>query len=92
MRTLNSIRRPWTESRARVGEHLEGSHLGRGLFELASSVVRFNGAITLRLLDGALDALREAGVDRSDISIGWVPGAFEIPLLALAYADSDRPR
>jgi 6,7-dimethyl-8-ribityllumazine synthase len=35
--------------------------------------------------------LGEAGVDRSDISIGWVPGAFEIPLLALAYADGDRP-
>jgi 6,7-dimethyl-8-ribityllumazine synthase len=52
---------------------------------------RFNGAITLRLLDGALDALHEAGVDRSDISVGWVPGAFELPLLALAYADGERP-
>jgi 6,7-dimethyl-8-ribityllumazine synthase len=76
--------------RARVGEHLEGSHLGRGV-RIGIVCSRFNGAITLRLLDGALDALREAGVDRSDISIGWVPGAFEIPLLALAYADGERP-
>jgi 6,7-dimethyl-8-ribityllumazine synthase len=48
--------------------------------------------VTTRLLAGALDALTEAGVDRSDISVGWVPGAFEIPLLALAYADGERPR
>ena len=76
--------------RARVGEHLEGAHHGRGV-RIAIACSRFNGAITLRLLGGALDALREAGVDRSDISIGWVPGAFELPLLALAYADGDRP-
>jgi 6,7-dimethyl-8-ribityllumazine synthase len=44
-----------------------------------------------RLLVGALEALDEAGVDRRDISIGWVPGAFEIPLLALSYADAERP-
>ena len=76
--------------RARVGEHLEGSHLGRGV-RIGIACSRFNGAITLRLLDGALNALREAGVDRSDISLGWVPGAFEIPLLALAFADGERP-
>jgi 6,7-dimethyl-8-ribityllumazine synthase len=76
--------------RARVGEHLEGTHEGRGV-RIGIACSRFNGAITLRLLGGALDALREAGVDRSDISIGWVPGAFELPLLALAYADGDRP-
>jgi 6,7-dimethyl-8-ribityllumazine synthase len=76
--------------RSQVGEHLEGSHLGRGV-RIGIACSRFNGAITLRLLDGALGALREAGVDRSDISIGWVPGAFELPLLALAYADGGRP-
>jgi 6,7-dimethyl-8-ribityllumazine synthase len=43
------------------------------------------------LLEGALDALDKAGVDRRDISIAWVPGAFEIPLAALAYADGSRP-
>jgi 6,7-dimethyl-8-ribityllumazine synthase len=76
--------------RARVGEHLEGSHLGRGV-RVGIACSRFNGGITIRLLDGALGALREAGVDRSDISIGWVPGAFELPLLALAYADGEHP-
>jgi len=78
------------ELRARVGEYLDGSHDGRGL-RVAIACSRFNGGLTTRLLVGALDALNEAGVDRSDISIGWVPGAFELPLLALAYADGDRP-
>ncbi len=76
--------------RARVGEYLEGSAGATGV-RVAIVCARFNGAITTRLLEGALDALAEAGVDRRDISIGWVPGAFEIPLLALAYADADRP-
>jgi 6,7-dimethyl-8-ribityllumazine synthase len=76
--------------RGRVGEYLEGQNDGRGL-RIGIACARFNGAITTRLLEGALDALAEAGVDRSDISVGWVPGAFEIPLLALSYADGDRP-
>jgi 6,7-dimethyl-8-ribityllumazine synthase len=76
--------------RARAGEYLEGTATGRGL-RVAIACARFNGAVTTRLLAGALLALEEAGVDRRDISIGWVPGAFEIPLLALAYADADRP-
>ncbi len=76
--------------RSQVGEHLEGSHHGRGV-RIGVACSRFNGAITMRLLSGALSALREAGVDRSDISVGWVPGAFELPLLALAYADGARP-
>lgn len=76
--------------RERVGEHLDGVPTGRGV-RIAIVASRFNGAITTRLLKGALNALHESGVDRSDISVGWVPGAFEIPLLALAYADGDRP-
>jgi 6,7-dimethyl-8-ribityllumazine synthase len=76
--------------RARVGESLEPSGVGRGL-RVAVVCARFNGAITTRLLVGALDALEESGVDRRDISLAWVPGAFEIPLAALAYADADRP-
>lgn len=74
----------------RGGEVLEGAVSGRGL-RIALACGRFNGGITTRLLEGALDALEGAGVDRADISIGWVPGAFEIPLLALAYADAERP-
>jgi 6,7-dimethyl-8-ribityllumazine synthase len=78
------------ELRKRVGEHLEGATTGRGV-RLALVCSRFNGAITTRLLEGALDVLSQAGVDRSDIAVGWVPGAFEIPLMALAFADGDRP-
>jgi 6,7-dimethyl-8-ribityllumazine synthase len=74
----------------RAGEVLEGSASGRGL-RIAIACGRFNGGITTRLLEGALGALEESGVDRADISSGWVPGAFEIPLLALSYADSERP-
>ena len=90
MRMRNSTGRLWTPFAPGSGNIYEGSHLGRGV-RIGIACSRFNGAITLRLLDGTLDALREAGVDRSDISIGWVPGAFELPLLALAYADGDRP-
>jgi 6,7-dimethyl-8-ribityllumazine synthase len=61
---------------SRAGEHLEGALDGRGL-RVAIVCSRFNGGVTTRLLAGALDALTEAGVDRSDISVGWVPGAFE---------------
>ncbi len=78
------------ELHKRVGEHLEGSPTGRGV-RVAIVCARFNGAITTRLLEGALDVLRDAGVDRGDIAVGWVPGAFEIPLMALAFADGERP-
>jgi 6,7-dimethyl-8-ribityllumazine synthase len=76
--------------RERVGEFLEPHSSGRGL-RVGLVCGQFNGAITTRLLEGALAALEEAGVDRADISVSWVPGAFEIPLVALAYADAARP-
>jgi len=76
--------------RPKVGEYLVGATSGRGV-RVAIVCGRFNGAITTRLLDAALIALHESGVDRSDISVAWVPGAFEIPLVALAYADAERP-
>lgn len=75
--------------RARVGEYLEGEPLGRGV-RVGLVASRFNGAITQRLLVGALDALDEAGVDRSDVALAWAPGAFELPLLALGFATGER--
>jgi 6,7-dimethyl-8-ribityllumazine synthase len=78
------------ELRQRVGGYLEGAVTGRGV-RVALVCSRFNGAITTRLLEGALDVLAQADVDRTDITVGWVPGAFEIPLMALAFADGDRP-
>jgi 6,7-dimethyl-8-ribityllumazine synthase len=65
----------------RVGTVLEGDHDGRGL-RVGIACARFNGEITLRLLEGAIGGLEECRVARSDTIVGWVPGAFELPLLA----------
>lgn len=59
----------------------EGHLLGQGL-RFGIVVGRFNEFITNKLLSGALDALYRHGVNESDINIAWVPGAFEIPLVA----------
>lgn len=47
---------------------------------------RFNDLVTERLLAGALDALARHGVDDGDVTVAWVPGAFEIPLVAARLA------
>ena len=75
--------------RGAIGEHLIGGPDGRGL-RIGIVCGRFNGAITTRLLEGALAALASVGVERSDVSVAWVPGAFEIPLVALAYVEGSR--
>jgi len=54
------------------------------------AVTRFNGEVTSRLLDGALRALADAGVASEAIEIMPVPGAFELPLAAMALAKSRR--
>ncbi len=59
----------------------EGNLIGQGL-RFGLVVSRFNEFITHRLLSGALDALYRHGVREQDIEVAWVPGAFEIPLLA----------
>lgn len=53
-------------------------------------VGRFNEFITNKLLGGALDALKRHGADESNIEVAWVPGAFEIPLVAQAMARSGK--
>jgi 6,7-dimethyl-8-ribityllumazine synthase len=53
-------------------------------------VSRFNGDVTSKLLESALDALDEAGVAREAIEVLSVPGAFELPLGALALAKTRR--
>ena len=57
---------------------------------IAIVVARFNDLITTRLLDGALDALRRHGGDERLVEIAHVPGAWEIPLAAQAFAQSGR--
>ncbi len=49
---------------------------------------RFNEFITSKLLEGAMDGLLRHNVDRDDIHLAWVPGAFEIPLIASRMAKS----
>ncbi len=51
-------------------------------------VARFNDHITQKLLDGALDGLKECGVKDESIHVSWVPGAFELPLVAKKLAES----
>lgn len=51
---------------------------------------RFNEFITSKLLSGAIDALTRHEVKEEDIEVAWVPGAFEIPLLAAKMAKSGR--
>jgi 6,7-dimethyl-8-ribityllumazine synthase len=71
----------------RVGKNLEGAHDGRGL-RLGVACARFNGGITLRLLEGAVVAAAQLGVDLNDVVVAWVPGAFELPLAAKAMIES----
>ncbi len=51
---------------------------------------RFNEFITSRLLGGALDGLQRHDVNKEDIDVAWVPGAFEIPLIASKMAKSGK--
>jgi len=53
-------------------------------------VARFNEFINSKLLDGALDGLKRHGVKEEDIAVAWVPGAFEIPLVAQRMANSKK--
>jgi len=67
----------------------EGVLLGKGL-KFGVVVSRFNEFITRKLLDGAQDALLRHGVGEDDIDIAWVPGSFEIPLVAKKLAETKK--
>jgi len=67
----------------------EGALLGKGLkFGLVAS--RFNEFFTKKLVEGAQDSLLRHGVSEEDIEIAWVPGTFEIPLVARKLALTKR--
>ncbi|NLB94327.1 MAG: 6,7-dimethyl-8-ribityllumazine synthase [Armatimonadetes bacterium] len=68
---------------------LEGKLNAQGL-RFAIVVSRFNEFITGRLLSGALDSLIRHGADDSNITVAWVPGTFEIPIVAQKFAASGR--
>ena len=67
----------------------EGSLIGEGL-KIGMVVSRFNEFITRKLLEGAQDALVRHGVTQENIDIAWVPGSFEIPLVASKLAQTKR--
>lgn len=70
-----------------MGKQFEGQLLGKGL-KFGVVISRFNEFITNKLLSGAKDALLRHGVSDEDIDVAWVPGSFEIPLVAKRMAQS----
>lgn len=67
----------------------EGSYVVKGK-KFGIVVARFNEFITSKLLSGAVDALQRHDVNEEDIDMAWVPGAFEIPLVAKKMAKSGK--
>lgn len=72
-----------------MAKYYEGILIGKGL-KFAVVVSRFNELITMRLLEGARDALLRHGVVESDIDIVWTPGCLEIPLISKKLAQSNK--
>lgn len=67
----------------------EGKLIAQGL-KFGIIVGRFNEFISSKLLSGALDGLKRHGVNERDIEVTWVPGSFEIPLIAKKMAKSKK--
>ena len=70
-------------------KELKGDMNGKGL-RIAVIVARFNEVVTKKLLDSAVETLIRHGVQDQDITVSWVPGAFELPVVAKALAKSGR--
>lgn len=69
------------------GEVISGRLDGTGM-KIAIAASRFNELVVERLIAGATDGLRRHGVADDDVTLAWVPGAFELPLLAEKLAVS----
>ncbi len=70
-------------------KELKGDLNGQGL-RVAVVVARFNEIITRELLTGAVETLTRHGVRDEDISVAWVPGSFELPVVAKTFAKTGR--
>ena len=70
-------------------KELKGDLNGQGL-RVAVVVARFNEIVTRGLLTGALETLTRHGVRDDDISVAWVPGSFELPVVAKTLAKTGR--
>lgn len=67
----------------------EGKVIGQKI-KVGLVAARFNEFIVSKLVSGAVDGLVRHGVDDEDISLAWVPGAFEIPVVAQKMAESGK--
>ncbi len=72
-----------------MGKVFEGHLIGTGL-KIGIVVGRFNDFITSKLLSGAEDALKRHGVSAEDVDVAWVPGVFEIPLIAKKMVETNK--
>ncbi len=70
-------------------QEINGDMDGQGL-RVAVVVARFNDFVTRQLLNGAVETLVRFGVRDEDISVAWVPGSFELPVVAKALAKTGR--
>ncbi|MDU2688585.1 6,7-dimethyl-8-ribityllumazine synthase [Paeniclostridium sordellii] len=68
---------------------IEGKLVAEDL-KIGIVVGRFNEFIVSKLLGGAFDGLKRHGVDENNIDVAWVPGAFEIPLIAKKMAKNEK--
>jgi 6,7-dimethyl-8-ribityllumazine synthase len=73
---------------ARVGHSLDVPAAATPGMRIGFACAEFNGGITTRLLTAALDGFEEAGGDLADAIVAWVPGAFELPVVAQRLAES----
>ena len=69
---------------------LEGKLVSENGIKVGIVAARFNEFITSKLVGGALDGLKRENVKDEDIDVAWVPGAFEIPLIASKMAKSGK--
>jgi len=72
-----------------MGNVIQGDLLGQGK-KFAIVISRFNEFITSRLLSGAQDCFERHGVAAKDVDVVWVPGSFEIPLIAQKMAETKK--
>ena len=68
---------------------LEGNLVAQNI-KVALVAARFNEFIVSKLISGAVDGLKRHNVAEDDITLAWVPGAFEIPLIASKLAKSGK--
>lgn len=69
---------------------IEGKVVAPQGMKVCLIAARFNSFIVQKLVDGAVDGLVRHGVDESNVTLAWVPGAFEIPVAAKKAASSGK--